>query len=202
MLIQNKIIAVLTINDSNKILDLAKCLYNSGIINLDIRLRTKESKNGIEKITNSDYNFNIGVGTVLNFEDLNFVSSLGIKYAFSPHTDENIINFSNKLKVNFIPGVSNEDDIRKSIKCGCNYLKYFPAEKLGGINYLNSITKAFEKISLNFIAMGGINDINIYPYLNHEKIIGIGSSWIANETLINDSNWKEIERRAKLLLDI
>ena len=127
---------------------------------------------------------------------------MGIKYAFSPHTDENIINFSNKLKVNFIPGVSNEDDIRKSINCGCNYLKYFPAEKLGGINYLNSITKAFKKISLNFIAMGGINNINIPPYLNHEKIIGIGSSWIANETLINNSNWKEIERRAKLLLEI
>ena len=91
MLIQNKIIAVLTIHDSNKILDLTKCLNNSGIINLDIRLRTKESKNAIEKITNSDYNFNIGVGTVLNSEDLNFVSSLGIKYAFSPHTDESII---------------------------------------------------------------------------------------------------------------
>ena len=202
MLIQNKIIAVLTINDSNKILDLAKCLYNSGIINLDIRLRTKESKNAIDKITNSDYNFNIGVGTVLNSEDLNFVSSLGIKYAFSPHTDESIINLSNKLKVNFVPGVSNEDDIRKSINCGCNYLKYFPAEKLGGINYLNSITKAFKKISLNFIAMGGINNINISPYLNHEKIIGIGSSWVANETLINDCNWREIERRAKLLLEI
>ena len=49
MLIQNKIIAVLTINDSNKILDLAKCLNNSGIINLDIRLRTKEAKNAIKK---------------------------------------------------------------------------------------------------------------------------------------------------------
>ena len=127
---------------------------------------------------------------------------MGIKYAFSPHTYESIINLSNKLKVDFIPGVSNEDDIRKSIKCGCNYLKYFPAEKLGGINYLNSITKAIEKISVNIIAKGGINHINIYPYLNHEKIIGIGSSWVANETLINESNWKEIERRAKLLLEI
>ena len=48
--------------------------------------------------------------------------------------------------------------------------------------------------------MGGINDINIYPYLNHEKIIGIGSSWVANETLINDSNWKEIERKKSKII--
>ena len=49
--------------------------------------------------------------------------------------------------------------------------------------------------------MGGINDENISEYLSHENIIGIGSSWIANEILVNDSNWTEIERRAKLLLN-
>ena len=44
MIKNNKIISVLTINDSNKALDLAECLYDSGILNLDIRLRTNESK--------------------------------------------------------------------------------------------------------------------------------------------------------------
>ena len=202
MLIDNKIISVLTIKDYKKSLDLAKCLYDSGIVNLDIRLRTQQSKKAIELIKNSKFKFNIGIGTVLSLEDLYFVKSLGIKYAYSPNTDVKILNNANKLDIQFIPGISNVDNVISAAKYNCKYLKYYPAEKLGGINYLNSITKAFEKISLNFIAMGGINDINIYPYLNHEKIIGIGSSWVANETLINESNWKEIERRAKLLLEI
>ena len=66
MIKNNKIISVLTIKDYKKSLDLAKCLYDSGIVNLDIRLRTKQSKKAIELIKNSKFKFNIGIGTVLN----------------------------------------------------------------------------------------------------------------------------------------
>ena len=200
MLINNKIIAVLTINDSTKSLDLIKCLKNVGISNLDIRLRTSESKKAIETIVNSNYDFNIGVGTVVSTDDLAFINSLKIKYAFSPHTDEKIIRRSSKYNIEFIPGVSTLSDINSALDCGCQYLKFFPAEKLGGVNYLDSILKPL-KNDLKIIAMGGINDENISEYLSHENIIGIGSSWIANEILVNDSNWTEIERRAKLLLN-
>ena len=99
MLINNKIIAVLTINDSTKSLDLIKCLKNVGISNLDIRLRTNESKKAIETIVNSNYDINIGVGTVVSEDDLAFINSLKIKYAFSPHTDEKIIKLSKKKNV-------------------------------------------------------------------------------------------------------
>ncbi len=114
MLINNKIIAVLTINDSTKSLDLIKCLKNVGISNLDIRLRTNESKKAIETIVNSNYDFNIGVGTVVSADDLAFINSLKIKYAFSPHTDEKIIRLSNKYNIEFIPGVSTLSDINSS----------------------------------------------------------------------------------------
>jgi len=56
--------------------------------------------------------------------------------------------------------------------------------------------------NLKFIAMGGINAVNIKPYLYHKNIIGVGLSWIAEEILVDASNWKEISRRAKLLLSL
>ena len=200
MLKENKIISVLTIEDSSKALDLAKCLYDSGIKNLDIRLRTQESKKSIEKIVKSNLKFNIGVGTVLNDDDLNFVKSMNIKYAFSPHTDKDVFIKSNNYNIEFIPGVSNSSDIEIALSNGCKFLKYFSAEKLGGIKYLNSISNKFK--DLNIIAMGGIQNHNIKPYLNHTNIIGVGTSWIANEKLILDSDWKEISKRAKELLKL
>ena len=119
MLKKNKIIAVLTIEDSKKSLDLAKCLYDSGIINLDIRLRTSDSKKAIESILKSNLNFNIGVGTVLNENDLIFLKSMNIKYAFSPHTDRNILRQSKKYNIDFIPGVSTSIDIEIALNNGC-----------------------------------------------------------------------------------
>ena len=202
MIKNNKIISVLTIKDSTKALDLAKCLYDSGIVNLDIRLRTSESRKAIELITNSKYEFNIGVGTVLSVEDLNFVKSLGIKYAFSPVTDFNILEYSKQINFNFIPGVSNISDINTALNYKCQFLKYYPAENSGGIRNLNSLINKNKLSELKFIAMGGINSSNIKAYLKHKNIVGIGLSWIANENLVESSNWIEINRRAQLIMDL
>ena len=202
MIKNNKIISVLTIKDSAKALDLAKCLYDSGIVNLDIRLRTNESRKAIELITNSKYEFNIGVGTVLSIEDLNFVRSLGIKHAFSPVTDYNILEYSKQINFNFIPGVSNINDINTALNYKCQFLKYYPAEKSGGIRNLNTLINKNKLSELKFIAMGGINSSNIKAYLKHNNIVGIGLSWIANENLVENSNWIEINRRAKLIMDL
>ena len=202
MIKNNKIISVLTIKDSTKALDLAKCLYDSGIVNLDIRLRTSESRKAVELITNFKYEFNIGVGTVLSIDDLNFVKSLGIKYAFSPVTDYNILEYSKQINFNFIPGVSNINDINNALNYKCKFLKYYPAEKSGGILNLNTLININKLSELKFIAMGGLNSMNIKPYLNHKNITGVGLSWIADENLIESSNWTEINRRANLILNL
>ena len=202
MIKNNKIISVLTIKDSTKALDLAKCLYDSGIVNLDIRLRTSESRKAVELITNFKYEFNIGVGTVLSIDDLNFVKSLGIKYAFSPVTDYNILEYSKQINFNFIPGVSNINDINNALNYKCKFLKYYHAEKSGGILNLNTLINMKKLSELKFIAMGGLNSINIQPYLNHKNITGVGLSWIADENLIESSNWTEINRRANLILNL
>ena len=67
---------------------------------------------------------------------------------------------------------------------------------------MNTIINKNKLSELKFIAMGGINPNNIIPYLNHSNIKGVGLSWIADETLIESSNWVEIKKRAKLLLNL
>ena len=57
-----------------------------------------------------------------------------------------------------------------------------------------------ESNSLCFL--GGINSNNIKVYLKHNNIVGIGLSWIANENLVENSNWIEINRRAQLIMDL
>jgi len=63
MLKENKIISVVTIEESRLAVDLAKCLFDSGIRNLEITLRTKEAKKAIELILNTDLDLKIGLST-------------------------------------------------------------------------------------------------------------------------------------------
>ena len=202
MLNENKIISVLTIENSSLAIDLAKCLSDSGIRNLEITLRTKEAKKAIELISNTNLDFNIGVGTVLDLEDLYFAKDIGANFALSPCTDIELIKESFKIDCKFVPGVSTSSDINTGIKLGCKVLKLFPTIQLGGLTYFKSIYSPFKSSDLKFIALGGINDNNANDFIKNEHFIGVGASWIASKELIKNKDWKEISRRARLMIEL
>ena len=202
MLKENKIISVLTVENSTLAVDLAKCLFDSGIRNLEITLRTEEAKKATELIINTNLDFNIGIGTVLSFDDLYFAKDIGADFALSPCTDIELIKESFKIDFNFIPGVSTSSDINTAIKLGCKVLKLFPTIQLGGLSYFKSIYSPYKSSNLNFIALGGINDKNANDFIKNEHFIGVGASWIVSKKLIKNKDWKEISRRARLMIEL
>ena len=202
MLVDNKILPVLVIHDPKKAIDLAKCLHDSGIRNIEIALRTDSSKKSVDNIVNSQIPMNVGIGTILTIDDLIFAKQVGANFGLSPSADAPIIKKSIELDFNFIPGISTPTDISLAIKYGINKLKFFPAENLGGMDYLNTINSPFKHLNLKYVALGGINQTNFTKYIKSDNIIGVGGSWIAEETLIKNNNWSEISIRAKKLLEL
>ena len=202
MLVDNKILPVLVIHDQKKAIDLAKCLYDSGIRNIEIALRTDSAKKSVDNIVNSQIPMNVGIGTILTVDDLIFAKQVGANFGLSPSADAPIIKKSIELDFNFIPGISTPTDISLVIKYGINKLKFFPAENLGGMDYLNTINSPFKHLNLKYVVLGGINQTNFIKYIKSDNIIGVGGSWIAEEKLINDNNWNEISIRAKKFLEL
>ena len=145
---------------------------------------------------------NIGIGTILSLDDLVFAKDVGANYGLSPSTDTQIIEKSINLNFDFIPGISTPTDISTVIKYGINKLKFFPAENLGGIDYLNRINGPFKHLGLKYVFLGGIDHENIMKYTESDNIIAIGGSWIAEKELIDNNDWKEISRRAKIFLEL
>ena len=69
-------------------------------------------------------------------------------------------------------------------------MKLFPAEALGGANYLNSVAAAFKDVK--FIPTGGINERNLIAYLKLPSIFAIGGSWMFNSKLIGKQQINEV----------
>ena len=103
MLVDNKILPVLVIHDQTKAIDLAKCLYDSGIRNIEIALRTDSAKKSVDNIVNSQIPMNVGIGTILTIDDLIFAKQVGANFGLSPSADAPIIKKSIELDFNFIP---------------------------------------------------------------------------------------------------
>jgi 2-dehydro-3-deoxyphosphogluconate aldolase/(4S)-4-hydroxy-2-oxoglutarate aldolase len=74
---------------------------------------------------------------------------------------------------------------------GYKCFKFFPAEAVGGIKYINSLKGPFPEIM--FCPTGGINEDNVKIWFKQKNVICVGGSWIIPSDI---ENYKEITKRA------
>ena len=197
----SKIIVLVEIENDKDAYDLASCLVDSGIINIEVALRTPSSKKAAEIIKKNFPKINLGLGTVTSKEDVDFASNLSSKFCFAPDCNTKIIEECIQKKIFFIPGVSNLEEIKLAKRYGYNLLKFFPAESSGGIKKLELLNQKALDNNLSFIPSGGINELNMNSYLNKSFVKAVAGSWIAPKKIISSRNWKEISQRAKISLN-
>lgn len=196
-LFRSRIIVLLEINNSKNSYDLASCLVDSGIENLEIALRTPSSRTSAEIIRKHFNSVNVGLGTVTSLEDVNFAADIESKFCFAPNCNPKILKACNSKNLFFIPGISSIKEVELACQYDYNLLKFYPAEESGGISKLTHIFNNLQEKKVKFIPSGGINLTNMNDYLDLNFVIAVAGSWIAPKSLIDAKNWKEIASRAK-----
>ena len=83
----------------------------------------------------------------------------------------------------------------RAIRLGLTLLKFFPAEAMGGLKTIKSVSDPFPQV--RFIPTGGIQLINLPDYLLLEKIHAVGGSWMATQQAIHEARFGEITHLAK-----
>lgn len=187
-----KIIATLTIDELEGVVPLAGTLWQSGIRAIELTLRTDCALHAIEKVRKKFPDMLVGVGTVIFKQQVRDVINAGAHFAVAPGTNGTVIEEAKKLGLPFAPGIATPSDIEKAVSLDCRVLKYFPAEKLGGIPYLESISQPYQHLGIQFIPLGGIGENNMKGYINHPLILAIGGSWIATKMMIDQKDWEAI----------
>ena len=190
------IIAVLVIDDAGKAVKLAKTLINSGITAMELTLRTDAAMDSLKLVVEKVPEMLAGAGTVLTSVQIQEVKNTGAEFAVAPGLNPVILNAAAEAQVPFAPGICIPSEIEFAVAAGCRILKYFHAEGMGGLKYLQGINAPYKFLNLRYIPLGGLNMGNMQSYLEAPEIIAIGGSWIAPSKLINDSNWDQIARNA------
>jgi 2-dehydro-3-deoxyphosphogluconate aldolase/(4S)-4-hydroxy-2-oxoglutarate aldolase len=83
----------------------------------------------------------------------------------------------------------------RAFDAGFRIQKFFPAEALGGTNFLKSVSAPLPQ--LQFCATGGIHEGNLADYLALPSVLAIGGSWMVPAGLIRTGDWDEITRLAR-----
>lgn len=174
---QHAIIPVVTVNDINEIEPKINSLLNRNIKCIEVTLRTKVAFESIEFIKKNYGNkICVGVGTVINIEQIHRLEKIGVDFIVSPAITKELTNELVASKIPFIPGISTPSDIVLGLSMGLRFFKFFPANLFGGISALKTYQYVFPNVI--FCPTGGINEDSYLEYLELENVLSVGGSWM------------------------
>ena len=180
-----KYLPTLTISSIDEARIVSKILQSVDIPYIEITLRSNVSIEAIEYIADQT-NINLGIGTVLNSNQLLNLPIPKIKFVVSPGFNKDVAYFCKENSIEYIPGVETSTEIMEAQNYGLDVLKFFPAELAGGVQKLKALTSIFPKVS--FMCTGGISVENYKKYIELPNVCSVGGSFILPKKLIKVDN--------------
>lgn len=190
-----KILPVLTVNSPEEALNVSRALQSGGLRGVEITLRTPVAIEAIQAVAEEMPKFIVAAGTIKNPSDMKAVAKAGAGFAVSPGMTSALIDSAKEHKIDFLPGVATPSEVIRGMEKGLDHFKLFPAEAVGGIPLLKSLSSPFSEIK--FCPTGGVNTKNIKAYLELDNVVCVGGSWMVPAELIRESRWGEIEDLAR-----
>lgn len=140
----------------------------------------------------------VGAGTILTWHDLQDAIAAGAQFLFSPHTHPDLVQEAVRCHIPVIPGALSPTEIMTAWQAGATCVKVFPANLVGGAEYLKSLQGPLGHIPL--IPTGGITLDNAAAYLQAGAIaLGLAGSLFPAEAIAT-KNWSLITQRATALM--
>ena len=188
--------AVLTIENPDDAVPVARALFAGGVSVIELAFRTPQAAEAIRRIRQDVPEVTIGAGTLLNPKQVEEAVAAGAAFGVAPGCNPRTIRAAQDRGFPFAPGIATPTDIEIAVEHHCNVLKFFPAETSGGLPHLNNIATPFAHLGLRYIPLGGINTGNLAMYLRSPLVACVGGSWLAKPEVIHRRDWEAIRRTA------
>jgi 2-dehydro-3-deoxyphosphogluconate aldolase/(4S)-4-hydroxy-2-oxoglutarate aldolase len=188
-----RIVPVLTIERAEDGVPLARALVAGGVKVLEVTFRTDAAAEAAKAIVAEVPEAIVGMGTVLNGDDLRRAQALGARFAVSPGATPELLDAAAAGDLPLLPGVATASEVMQAQARGFNLLKFFPAEQAGGIAMLRALAGPFP--AMRFCPTGGVGAANVAAWLAEPNVVAAGGSWLCPASDIKAGNWEVITGR-------
>lgn len=185
------IVPVIALDDAKDAKPLAQALIRGGLPCAEVTFRTEAAEESIRIMAREFPEMLVGAGTVLTPEQVDRAVNAGAKFIVSPGLNPKVVQYCVSKDIPIIPGTTNPSDVEIAIENGLEVVKFFPAEQAGGINMIKAMCGPYTK--MKFMPTGGINADNLKSYLDFNKIVACGGSWMVKKDLVAAGKFDEIE---------
>lgn len=137
----------------------------------------------------------LGVGSVVDVATAGLYINLGANFVVGPMLNPEVARVCNRRKVPYSPGCASLTEISAAEELGCEIVKIFPGDLVGGPAFVKAVHGPCPWSLL--MPTGGVDitrDSLAAWFSAGVPCVGIGSKLISND-LVAASDWVELERR-------
>jgi 2-dehydro-3-deoxyphosphogluconate aldolase/(4S)-4-hydroxy-2-oxoglutarate aldolase len=185
-----RVIPVIAVERLEHAVPLARALVSGGVRVLEVTLRTKVAIEAAKAIMAEVPEAVVGIGTILNPDDLARAEKLGAKFGISPGATPELLKAAAASRLPFAPGIATASELMQALAHGFEMVKFFPAEQAGGIKALRALAGPFP--DARFCPTGGIGEANAAAWLGEHNVVAVGGSWLCPAAEIRSGNWASI----------
>lgn len=199
---QYGVVPVVVLEDAKDAVRLAKALMDGGLPCAEVTFRTEAAEDAIRLMCKEYPDMLVGAGTVLTIDQVDRAVAAGARFIVSPGFDPEIVDYCLEKDIPVFPGCITPSEVAQVAKRGIEVVKFFPAEQAGGVAMIRSLAAPYT--GMKFMPTGGISAKNLRDYLECDKILCCGGSWMVKSDLIHQGEFdriRDLTREAVELAD-
>ncbi len=193
------LVPVIAIDDAEDAVPLCKALADGGLPVAEITFRTAAAEESIRRVHEALPEVLLCAGTVLTTDQVDRAVAAGASAIVSPGLNPAVVRYCVDRGIPVCPGTANPSDIEIALSMGLKAVKVFPAEAIGGIKLIKSMSAPYG--DMKFMPTGGINENNMLDYLSFSKILCCGGSWMVPKDAIAAKDWDRITALTRSAVD-
>lgn len=187
------VIPVLVIETVDHAEPLAKALVAGGLPVLEVTLRTESALDAIRIMAQVEGAV-VGAGTVLTPEQMQAAAEAGARFAVAPGATTSLVDAARLNDMPLLPGAQTCSEVMSLLERGYTVQKFFPAEAIGGVTALKSISGPLPQV--RFCPTGGISAARAPEYLALPNVVCVGGSWVTPKGAMDAGDWATITKLA------
>jgi 2-dehydro-3-deoxyphosphogluconate aldolase/(4S)-4-hydroxy-2-oxoglutarate aldolase len=189
------VIPVVTIDNPDHAVPVARALLAGGVPIIEVTLRTGRALEALARIAADVPEMRVGAGTVRTPQQADDAVEHGAQFLVSPGASLRLLQHVISLPVPVLPGVATVSETLTALDHGLTELKFFPAGPAGGPSYLSALAAPVPEA--RFCPTGGVTADNMGDYLALTNVPAVGGSWLTPVSVFASGNWAQIKALAE-----
>lgn len=191
----HRAIAVIRAEDWQTGVKMAATAIAGGMHLIEITWDSPQAGKIIQTLREKFPNSQIGTGTILKVTELEAAIASGATFAFSPHSDPELVQLAHRQNLPMVLGAMTPSEIVQAWQWGSDGVKVFPIKSVGGAEFIQCLRSPLGQIPL--IPSGGVTLENGAAMIQAGAIAVGLSSDLFPAPEVQQQNWLQLTNRIR-----